>query len=86
MADVMTVESIRTQLCAEIETLLSLKTGSVTPDTDLPAMGIPSLSFVSLLLVIEQKFGVNLMQTGLKFEDTVSPNALASAVIAGRSP
>jgi acyl carrier protein len=85
MADAITIESIQAQLCAEIETLLSLKAGSITPDTDLPTLGINSLSFVSLLLAIEQKFGVNLMQTGLTIDDTKSPRRLAAAVQSGRA-
>jgi acyl carrier protein len=85
MSDAITLESIQKQLCAEIEMLLSLKPGSVTPDTDLPALGIASLDFVSLMLAIEQKFGVDLMQKGIKIEDTQSPRSLAAAVLAGRA-
>jgi acyl carrier protein len=86
MADAITIESIQQQLCTEIEILVSLKPGSITPDTDLTKLGIDSLRFVSLLLVIEQKFGVNLMKTGLTSEDTKSVVRLAAAVQAGRKP
>jgi acyl carrier protein len=81
----MTVESIQQYLCSEIETLLSLKAGSIKLDTELAAVGIPSLSFVSLLLAVEQKFGVNLLEKGLQIEDTKTPRALAAAVLAGQA-
>ena len=45
MANAMTLESIQKQLCTEIETLLSLKAGSMTPDTDLPALRNPFARF-----------------------------------------
>ena len=35
-------------------------------------------------LVIEQKFGVNLMKTGMKPDDMKSVKTLAAAVMAGR--
>lgn len=83
MPEALTIESIQKQLCTEIETLLSLKSGSVTPDTDLPALGISSLDFVSLVLNIEQRFGINLMEIGLKIDDTKSPRNLAAVIQSG---
>lgn len=85
MANAITLESIQKQLCSEIASMLSMPSGSITPDTDLPALGISSLTFVSLLLFIEQNFGVNLMQVGLKIDDTKSPRRLAAAIQAGRA-
>ena len=66
MPNPITLEQIQSQLCTEIQTIMSLKPGSVTTQTHLPSLGMDSLRFVSLLLVIEQKFGVNLMKAGLK--------------------
>ncbi len=85
VADAITLETIHQQLCTEIETLLSLKSGSIKTDTDLTVLGIDSLRFVSLLLAIEQRFGVNLMKTGLTNEDTKTVRCLAAAVQAGRN-
>jgi acyl carrier protein len=82
----MTDESIHQQLGAEIEVLVSLEANTVKPDTDLTVLGIDSLRFVSLLLVIEQKFGANLMKAGLTDEDTKSVRNLTRAIQAGRSP
>ena len=47
-------------------------------------IGADSLRLVSLLLVIEQKFGVNLMKIGLKPDDMKSVATLAAAVKAGQ--
>ncbi len=80
----MTLEQIQDQLCREIETLCAMKKGSVTSATDLTKLGIDSLKFVSLLLVIEQKFGVSLMKTGLKPDDTKSSPNFAAAIMRGR--
>jgi acyl carrier protein len=79
------IETVQKQLCEEIRVLMSLKPGAVLPDTNLPSLGIDSLRFVSLLIVIEQKFGVSLMKVGLKKEDMQSVRTLASAICAGRS-
>jgi acyl carrier protein len=77
------IESIQKVICTEIEALLLLKAGSLGPDSDLTVLGIDSLRFVSLLLVIEEKFGVNLMKIGLKREDTQSARKMAAVVQSG---
>jgi acyl carrier protein len=84
MADALNVEMIQQQLCAEIQALMSLKPGSVTTETHLPSLGMDSLRFVSLLLTIEKKFGVNLMKAGLRPDDTKSVVKLASVIVARR--
>lgn len=85
MSKAISIESIQKQLGIEIETLLSLKSGTIKPDTDLTVLGIDSLRFVSLLLVIEQNFGVSLLKTGLTNEDTKSVRNLAAAVHKGQA-
>jgi acyl carrier protein len=84
MADAPTLDSIERQLCTELQTLLGLKPGAVAADTPLASLGVDSLRLVSLLLVIEQKFGVNLMKIGMKPDDMRSVRTLAAAVNAGR--
>ncbi len=84
MTDKISLESIQQQLCREIEILVSLKPGSLAPESDLTVLGIDSLRFVSLLIVIEQKFGVALMKTGITSEDTKTARNLAAAIQAGR--
>jgi len=84
MADAPTLDSIEQQLCAELQILLGLKPGSVLKDSSLSSLGVDSLRLVSLLLTVEQKFGVNLMKIGMKPEDMRSVRTLAAAVDAGR--
>jgi acyl carrier protein len=85
MADAIALDDIERQLCTEIQTLRALPAGGVTPESTLASLGIDSLKLVSLILVIEQKFGVNLMKKGLKPEDMKSVRTLARAVQAGRA-
>jgi acyl carrier protein len=84
MSDSLTLQSVQQQLCGEIQTLLSLKLGTVTPESTLASLGMDSLRLVSLLLLIEQKFGVSLMKKGLTPQDMQSVSTLAAAVMAGR--
>jgi acyl carrier protein len=82
MAEAVSLESIEQMLCAELQ---PLKPGKVTAESTLASIGVDSLKLVSLLLVIEQKFGVNLMKIGLKPQDMLSVRSLAMAVKAGRA-
>lgn len=84
MAHNQSVGEIQKQLCEEIRVMLSLKPGAVLPDTVLANLGIDSMRFVSLLIVIEQKFGVSLMKVGLKPDDMKSVRTLSLAIVAGR--
>ena len=81
MADAPTLASIEQLLCTELQPLTP---GKITADSTLASIGVDSLKLVSLLLVIEQNFGVNLMQVGMKPEDMLSIHTLAAAVKAGR--
>jgi acyl carrier protein len=85
MAEAVTLEMIQKGLCEEIETLLSLNAGAITPDTLLPGMGIDSLRFVSLMLAIEQRFGVDLMKGGLTLEEMKTVRALSAVIFARRN-
>jgi acyl carrier protein len=85
MPDLPDTATIERQLCTEIQTIMALKPGSVTKETHLPSLGMDSLRFVSLLLAIEQKFGVNLMKAGLKPDDTRTVPNLTAVIIARRN-
>jgi acyl carrier protein len=85
MADTPNLELIQRELCSEIQTIMSLGADSVTTQTHLPSLGMDSLRFVSLLLAIEKKFGVNLMKAGLKPDDTRTVPNLAAVIVARRA-
>jgi acyl carrier protein len=82
----MTIENIQKQLSVEIQTLLSLKANSISADTVIEPLGMDSLKLVSLMIAIEQKFGVSLIKTGLKPADLKSVSTLAAAIYAGQEP
>jgi len=84
LAEPLTIDNIQTRLCTEIQTLLSLKANSIKPDTAIEPLGMDSLKLVSLMIAIEQKFGVSLMKTGLKPDDLKSVRTLAAAVYSGQ--
>ena len=81
MPDAPTLQSIEQLLCSELQPLTP---GKINADSTLASIGVDSLKLVSLLLVIEQKFGVNLMKIGMKPQDMQSVRTLAAAVKAGR--
>ena len=84
MAEALTLETVHRELCHEIQVILALKPGAITPDTYLPDMGIDSLRFVSLLLAIEKKFGVNLMKVGLKKDEMKTVKTISAVIMARR--
>ncbi|MGD0463162.1 MAG: acyl carrier protein [Tepidisphaeraceae bacterium] len=86
MAEQLTMPAIEQRLCTEIQILLALKPGDVSPDMSLRSLGMDSLRFVSLLIVIEKAFGLSLMKAGLKREAVQSVRTLAAAIHAGTHP
>ena len=65
----MTIENIEERLIKEISIILSIDPSMIIPDTPLHSLGLDSLRFVELLVFIEKKFNLNLMETGLTRED-----------------
>jgi acyl carrier protein len=85
LAELLTVETIQSRLCIEIQTILSLKPNSIVPDTAMEPLGIDSMKLVSLIIVIEKKFGIDLVRTGLKPGDLKSVRSLAAAIHSGQT-
>ena len=86
MAKQLTIDAIESRLCAEIQILLAMKAGSVTPEIELRSLGMDSLRFVALLIAVEKAFGINLMKTGLKREALQSVRTLAATIQAALYP
>ena len=72
------LEQIKQELCGEIETVLSRETGSVGPETELQSLGMDSLQLVALLVAIEKRYCINLMNAGLERGDLATPASLAN--------
>lgn len=73
-------KDIENILIDEIATILAIDTKGIKPDVPLADLGLDSLSFVELLVAIEKKFGINLMESGLSKKDFESINSLVQRI------
>lgn len=64
-------------LIAEIANILSIDAGSVSADTPFRELGMTSLAFVELLVVIEEMLKLKLMETELNKKDFETVGSLA---------
>ena len=71
---------IEESLILEVAAILSRDPGSIGPETPLHEMGIDSLGFVELLVTIEKKFNVKLMESGLTRNDFRTIRSLSSKI------
>lgn len=76
----MTVKEVEGKLISEVAMILSKETASISLDESLYSMGLDSLSFVELLVVIEKIFNLKLMDTNLAKEDFGSIRILARRI------
>ncbi|MCK4389425.1 MAG: hypothetical protein KAV83_04205 [Desulfobacterales bacterium] len=76
----MTVKRVEETLIREVAAILSVDPSTIAPDVPLHELGVDSLSFVELLVVIEKTFDLNLMESGLTKEDFQSIRSLASCI------
>jgi len=60
---------IEESLIREVAAILSVDPGSIEPEIPLHEMGLDSLGFVELLVIIEKKFRIKLMESGLTRND-----------------
>lgn len=67
-------------LIKEVATILGIDAEEINVQSNLAELGLDSLSFVELLVLIEKQFGINLMESGLSKEDFESINFLASRI------
>ena len=77
-----TIESITEQLLAEIRIVTG---GRITPDPARPLAdhGINSMGFMELLVFIDQKWGVSLVDQGISARDVADIRALAARILEG---
>ncbi len=68
---------IQAFLNKEVAMILRLKESEVNEDASLDDLGINSMAFVELLIAIENKFGVQLIQTGITKADLSSLKTFA---------
>jgi len=71
---------IEESLIREVAAILSRDPGSVGPEVPLHEMGLDSLGFVELLVIIEKKFKIKLMESGLTRNDFRTIRSLSSKI------
>lgn len=64
----------------EVATILAIDAEEINAQSNLAELGLDSLSFVELLVLIEKQFGINLMESGLSKEDFKSIRSLAQRI------
>jgi len=74
------VREIEEILITEVANILSIDRATVTVDAPFPALGMSSMAFVELLVVIENTFDLNLMETDLSRDDFQTIGSLASRI------
>ncbi len=60
---------IEEALIQEVAAILSRDAGTIDPELALHEMGLDSLGFVELLVIMEKKFNIKLMESGLTKND-----------------
>lgn len=71
------LRAIEELLTAEVANILSIDSAAVTLDAPLHTLGMSSMAFVELLVVIEKAFQLRLMETDLTKEDFQTIRSLA---------
>ena len=74
------VKEIEEILIREVAAILSVGPSTIVADSPLHELGVDSLSFVELLVVIEKTFNLKLMETSLTKEDFQTIRSLASCI------
>jgi acyl carrier protein len=71
---------IEESLIREVAAILSKDPGLIEPEMPLHEMGVDSLGFVELLVVIEKKFKIKLMESGLTRSDFRTIRSLSEKI------
>ena len=74
------VSDIEEILIKEVADILSMDRATVTVDVPFRSLGMTSMDFVELLVMIETTFDLNLIETDLRKEDFQAINSLASRI------
>jgi len=77
------VAEIEDRLIREVAVILCKEPAAIQPDVSLPELGLDSMGFVELLVVIEKVFSLRLIESGLTREDFHTLHALAARIARG---
>lgn len=73
-------KDIEQMLICQAAAILSVEPAAIRPDVSLPRLGLDSLGFVELLVFIEKKFDLNLIESNLAQEDFQTIHSLAGRI------
>ena len=76
----MSLQQIEELLIAEVAAILAIDSSAVTADAPLRSLGMTSMAFVELLVVIEKTFDLKLIETDLQKEDFSAIGSLAARI------
>ena len=82
-ADTKSLAEVEGTLIREVATILCKDPADIRPDMPLPSLGLDSMGFVELLVVIEKAFNLRLIESGLTREDFETIHALAARISKG---
>lgn len=81
--DAHSVTDVEQILAREVATILCKEPAEIQTDASLPSLGLDSMGFVELLVVIEKTFALRLVESGLTREDFETIHALATRISKG---
>lgn len=73
-------KDIENTLKEEVAVILNVEASKLNSEMPLADLGLDSLKFVELLVVIEKTFDINLMESGLSRDDFQSIASLAQRI------
>lgn len=76
----MSLREIEELLITEVASILSIDPAEVPIDAPLHSLGMTSMAFVELLVVIEKAFDLKLIETDLRKEDFSAIGSLADRI------
>ena len=77
---ILKTKQVEEKLIRRVATILSVDVVKIKPEAQLHTLGVDSLSFVELLVFIEQEFKIKLMESGMTRDDFRTIRSLAQRI------
>ena len=86
MAQSSDAAAVEKALISEIATILGKEEDSITPQTPLKSLGVDSIRFVEIIIAIEKRFGIKLMEIGIDRDALENIASLSRCIAAAKKP
>jgi len=73
-------DEIEEVLIREIATILAADRSTIRAEVPLPSLGIDSVTFIEVLVIIEETYGLRLVETELRREDFQTIRSMATCI------